>query len=399
MSLIRSRLAYGCKPARYASASFSSTSALAAKYRKTPVLPSAEKRIQLPPIAEWKDAFPSIKITRGRVSIANEAAAQQAANAFVPKGSRGKTVIEVFPGPGQLTRALLNLPKKRIERLIVLEDTPEYLEWLRPLEQADPRLKVIHWSGMDWESYEVIKKEGLLDDIKEISWDAGVHPQLQFVSHLPENVSGEQLISQLIRLIPERQWLFKYGRIPMNFLLNIHVWQRLVSRDLQLRCKLTAVADATVDCEHQLSKELQPYREKFYCSSPVGKKSGGVPQFQAISVIPKEEQVRIDTPYTSHAKLTLRKIIQPGDMEIWDYCLRRLFVQRATPLQKSILSLGPGAQTLLEMTKGVLDHNISPRELPMSDWAKLIEAFKDWPFAPQVPAPTCIASPGGKLTI
>ncbi|KAL0072669.1 hypothetical protein AAF712_000432 [Marasmius tenuissimus] len=152
MSLIRSRLAFGCKPARYASASFSSTSALAAKYRKTPVLPSAEKRIQLPPIVEWKDAFPSIKITRGRVSIANEAAAQQAANAFVPKGSRGKTVIEVFPESKETS---------------ITNTSP------KPLEQADPRLKVIHWSGMDWESYEVIKKEGLLDDIKEISWDAG----------------------------------------------------------------------------------------------------------------------------------------------------------------------------------------------------------------------------------
>ncbi|KAK1236334.1 hypothetical protein PQX77_000412 [Marasmius sp. AFHP31] len=312
MSLIRSRLVYGYKPARYASASFSSTSTLAAKYKKTPVLPSPEKRIQLPPIAGWKDSFPPIKLTRSRVSIADEAAAQQAADAFVPEGSQGKTVIEVFPGPGQLTRALLNLPRNRIEKLIVLEDIPEYLEWLRPVEQADPRLKIISWSGMDWESYEVIKRDGLLDGVKEIPWDAGV------------------------------------------------------SRDLQLRCKLTAVADATVDCEHQLSKELQPYRENFYCSSPVGKKSGGLPQFQAISVIPKEQQ-----------------IIQPGDMEIWDYCLRRLFVQRATPLQKSILSLGPGAQILLEMTKGALDHNISPRELPMSDWAKLIEAFKDWPFAPQ----------------
>ena len=113
---------------------------------------------------------------------------------------------------------------------------------------------------------------------------------------------------------------------------------------------------------------------------------------------------------------SLRQIIGPGDMDIWDYCLRRLFVQRATPLQKSILwvtklstaplwltfhvllsSLGPGAQTLLEMTKGVVDPNISPRELPMSDWAKLAQAFKDWPFAPQVLA-RLLHTSSGKLT-
>jgi transcription factor 1 len=31
---------------------------------------------------------------------------------------------------------------------------------------------------------------------------------------------GEQLIAQLFRGIPEKSWLFKYGRVPMSFLLN-----------------------------------------------------------------------------------------------------------------------------------------------------------------------------------
>ena len=62
-----------------------------------------------------------------------------------------------------------------------------------------------------------------------------VHPQLQFISHLPENVFGEQFISQIVRLIPDRQWLFNYGRVPMNFLLNIHVWQ-VIPVPLALLC-------------------------------------------------------------------------------------------------------------------------------------------------------------------
>ena len=52
-----------------------------------------------------------------------------------------------------------------------------------------------------------------------------VHPQLQFISHLPSTVLGEQLISQLFRSIPNQQWLFRYGRVPLNFLLSEYVWK------------------------------------------------------------------------------------------------------------------------------------------------------------------------------
>lgn len=49
-------------------------------------------------------------------------------------------------------------------------------------------------------------------------------PDLHFVSHLTHNVHGEQLIAQLFRSIPERAWLFKYGRVPMSILMSEWVW-------------------------------------------------------------------------------------------------------------------------------------------------------------------------------
>ena len=52
-----------------------------------------------------------------------------------------------------------------------------------------------------------------------------VHPQLHFISHLPRTVLGEQLIAQLFRGIPEKSWLFKYGRVPMTFIMSDWVWQ------------------------------------------------------------------------------------------------------------------------------------------------------------------------------
>ena len=52
-----------------------------------------------------------------------------------------------------------------------------------------------------------------------------VHPQLQFISHFPSTVLGEQLVAQLFRAIPERQWLFRYGRVPLSFILSDYVYQ------------------------------------------------------------------------------------------------------------------------------------------------------------------------------
>jgi mitochondrial transcription factor 1 len=97
-----------------------------------------------------------------RISIRNPHTAATLANAFIGEGSgkgRGKVVIEAFPGkhfvwsfrmllgaftdaifhlflfpflgPGVLSRALLDLPKERIDKLIILEDHEPYLEKLR----------------------------------------------------------------------------------------------------------------------------------------------------------------------------------------------------------------------------------------------------------------------------
>ena len=52
-----------------------------------------------------------------------------------------------------------------------------------------------------------------------------VHPSLQFISHIPHSITGEQLVNQFLRCIPDRTWLFKYGRVPLNLIMGEWVWQ------------------------------------------------------------------------------------------------------------------------------------------------------------------------------
>lgn len=86
------------------------------------------------------------------------------------------------------------------------------------------------------------------------------------------------------------------------------------------------MADATADCRIQLFNELQPYADHFH-PMPIRK--------------PNEQTIinnrRIGVPFQAVALTPLKKqVIDPAKLDIWDYCVRRLFVRRATALDQCI---------------------------------------------------------------
>lgn len=66
--------------------------------RRTYATKSVSPGLELPPPSEWKRHFNANAYTSTRVTIFNPKTAAQVADAFVPHGSQGKTVIEAFPG-------------------------------------------------------------------------------------------------------------------------------------------------------------------------------------------------------------------------------------------------------------------------------------------------------------
>ncbi|KAF8160620.1 S-adenosyl-L-methionine-dependent methyltransferase [Crassisporium funariophilum] len=345
-----------------------------------------ESRIELPHHDHWRPYFKDNgTATRMRASVRHPDTARLLAEAFVPEGSKDKIIIDVNPGPGQLTRALLNLPKERIKKIIVVEHFDKFLDFLRPLETIDSRVTVIEKNGKDWDTYTKIAEMGLLDEVQTLDWDQPVHPQLQFIMHLGGSVEGEQLISQLFRAMPNRQWLYKYGRIPMNFILTSRMYKRMQGpTGTAARCKVSVMAQAAAEWKEVVPFEaLQPFSTHFHPENahssklgnftPLEARIGGNPM-TAIQVIPCLEQY-----------------IKPGDLDYWDFCLRKLFVQKATPIEKCVGSLGPGAKNMLPRltdpklpAEERLDIKKNARSLDIREWALVVRAFKEWPFRPQV---------------
>ena len=101
-------------------------------------------------------------------------------------------------------------------------------------------------SGFHWDTYQYLQEHGYLDDIETVPWEGDsecrkvlisrqrilnqplhppVHPQLHFISHISHDIKGEQLVAQFFRMIPDHLWLFKYGRIPLSFIMGQSLWE------------------------------------------------------------------------------------------------------------------------------------------------------------------------------
>jgi 16S rRNA (adenine1518-N6/adenine1519-N6)-dimethyltransferase len=92
---------------------------------------------------------------------------------------RGRTVLEVGPGPGGLTRALLATPAARI---IAIERDPRCLQALQDLAAADGRLRLI-------------EADALAIDLTDLGTE-----RLAVVANLPYNIGTPLLLRWLGRL-------------------------------------------------------------------------------------------------------------------------------------------------------------------------------------------------------
>ncbi|KIJ49434.1 hypothetical protein M422DRAFT_246523 [Sphaerobolus stellatus SS14] len=332
----------------------------------------------LPPRDKWNELFGKFeRARRHRISLCNPTTAKTTVKALFNKKAvkRPKTIIEAYPGPGVLTRALLELPPDIIGKIIVVEDVTLYSQKLKELAAYDSRVTVIDSNAISWDAYNLMESEGLLG--KQRNWSD--KPDLEFICQLPNTVHGEQFLSQMLRAIPHKTWLFKYGRIPLHLFMVESLFDKMRARPQELkRGKLSVIAEATADIQCTLPfPVLQPYDKHFWPSTyggsptPAARKPGK-PMVLA-TVKPKETQR-----------------ILPNMADKWDFVLRHLFVLKTTELRKALPSMAPGAKALIPYLSGPdvpiedqVDITTPIRNLTIQDWENIVKAFDRWPFAPK----------------
>lgn len=69
--------------------------------------------------------------------------------------------------------------------------------------------------------------------------------------HLSGDVYGEQLMAQLLRSIPDRQWLFRFGRVPLHVVAPIRMWEVRTTLPLLFPFRTHTINIAAYESSHR----------------------------------------------------------------------------------------------------------------------------------------------------
>jgi len=131
----------------------------------------------------------------------------------------GAHVIEIGPGPGGITRAIL---ENNPHRLDVVEIDKQFIKPLEHLARyADGRMN-IHHANILKTDMEAIWAEA--NCLRHAWWDEP--PNLHVVGNLPFNIASP-LIIKLLRMMSKREGPWAFGRVSLTLTFQLEVAQRI----------------------------------------------------------------------------------------------------------------------------------------------------------------------------
>lgn len=222
---------------------------------------------KLPPMARTRDLLHIYGIkARKHLSqnflLQSELIRRLVRSAGVTPGCR---VIEIGPGPGNLTRAILE--QSPLEVLAVEKDR-RFLPLLEQLADAvlPGQLKVLLGDAEDHDfdnifgdPTELIKRYKLPEDLPDYvfrftqSWDSKKVPHVRLIGNLPFSVATALLVKWL-SLVSQHRGFWQYGRVPMLLTFQEEVARRICADVGSFeRSRLSAMASNYCHTDYQFT--------------------------------------------------------------------------------------------------------------------------------------------------
>ncbi|XP_065350298.1 dimethyladenosine transferase 1, mitochondrial [Cloeon dipterum] len=157
------------------------------------------------------------------------------------KRLRGSYVCEVGPGPGPITRSIINAG---VERLIVIEKDKRFLPTLQILSDSyDNRVDIHLGDVLSFNMSTMFPEE-----LRRQDW-ADRPPPISIIGNLPFSVSTP-LIIRWLQDISERKNAWSYGRVPLTLTFQKEVAERIVAKEKgNQRCRLSLMSQAWCDVD------------------------------------------------------------------------------------------------------------------------------------------------------
>ncbi|TRY71840.1 hypothetical protein TCAL_00304 [Tigriopus californicus] len=133
----------------------------------------------------------------------------------------GQTVVEIGPGPGGITRALIGNGARQV---VVIEKDARFLSPLRLLQEAAQGRIIINMGDVL-----KVNLSKFLDAELRQPWDSPQVPDIRLVSNLPFNITMPFLV-RTIRDMAAHDNLFSYGRVPAVLTFQKEVAERIIAQ-------------------------------------------------------------------------------------------------------------------------------------------------------------------------
>lgn len=194
--------------------------------------------LRLPPLPSIREILKLYRLTALKSLSQNFILNDNLSNKIIKKSKiiPDSHVIEVGPGPGGLTRAII---KKVPKSLTVIEKDIRFKPILEMLAEsyqlAGGHMNIVY------DDITKIDLSGMFSEEEQKKWTSA-SPNIHIIGNLPFNVSTH-LIIRWLKAISERSGLWKYGRTRMTLTFQKEVAERLVAQeDEAQRCRLSIMA-------------------------------------------------------------------------------------------------------------------------------------------------------------
>lgn len=210
----------------------------------TAKLPNAWRR--LPPLPTTKDLLRLYKIKAKKSLSQNFIMDPRILQRFVKSAGNieGFYAVEVGPGPGGITRAILDA---KVKECHVIEKDPRFIPTLKLIREAVGPDK-LHVSIGDCLHYNVSNRfEG---KVSKTAWDSPLRPNLVQFGNLPFNVATPYVI-KLFKNMSTQSSLYTYGRVPSILTFQHEVAHRMCATHQSFeRCRLSVIAQNYADIHY-----------------------------------------------------------------------------------------------------------------------------------------------------